>query len=73
MRKKCLVLFDGNLLEKYLILIKLETKEYDELFLKNKDKNIPKEKTVKNLNNSDIESVPATHPKTVSNLLKFII
>ena len=52
-------------MEKYLILIKLETKEYYELFLKNKDKKNPKEKTVKNLNNSDIE--------TVSNLLKFMI
>ena len=68
-----MLLFARNLMEKYLILIKLETKEYYELFLKNKDKKNPKEKTVKNLNNSDIESVPVTHPETVSNLLKFMI
>ena len=68
-----MLLFARNLMEKYLILIKLETKEYYELFLKNKDKKNPNEKSVKNLNNSDIESVPVTHPETVSNLLKFMI
>ena len=67
-------LLTTKLTKYHLILLKLENTIHYELFLKNKDKKIPKvSKTLKNPKNGNKKYASLRQTKTSSNLLKPII